>query len=66
MGILDYFWRCYDCFIVSLSWTPSWSVAYPVPYMNQDLINAIYKKWMYYNKFLKYKTDKNWENKGTL
>jgi hypothetical protein len=36
-------------------------VAYPVPYMNQNLRNAIYKKKMYHNKFLKQKTDKNWE-----
>jgi ribosomal protein L32 len=28
------------------------SVAYPVPYMNQNLRNAIYKKKMYNNKFL--------------
>jgi hypothetical protein len=36
-------------------------VAYAVPYMNQDLRNSIYKKRMYHNKFLKHKTDKNWE-----
>jgi hypothetical protein len=36
-------------------------VAYPVPYMNQNLRNVIYKKKMYHNKFLKQKTDKNWE-----
>ena len=36
-------------------------VAYPVPYMNQNLRNAIYKKKMYHHKFLKQKTDKNWE-----
>ena len=35
------------------------SVAYPVPYMNQNLRNGIYKKKMYHNKFLKQKTDKN-------
>jgi len=29
--------------------------------MNQDLRIAIYKKSMYHNKFLKHKTDKNWE-----
>ena len=29
--------------------------------MNQNLRNAIYKKKMYHNKFLKQKTDKNWE-----
>jgi hypothetical protein len=36
-------------------------VAYHVPYMNQNLRNAIYKKRMYHNKFLKHKTDINWE-----
>jgi hypothetical protein len=36
-------------------------ISYPVPYMNQNLRNAIYKKKMYHNKFLKQKTDKNWE-----
>ena len=36
-------------------------VAYPVPYMNQNLRNAIYKKKMYHNKFFKQKTDKSWE-----
>jgi hypothetical protein len=36
-------------------------VAYPVPYMNLNLRNAIYKKKMYHNKFLKQKTVKNWE-----
>jgi hypothetical protein len=29
--------------------------------MNQNLRNVIYKKKMYHNKFLKQKTDKNWE-----
>ena len=36
-------------------------VAYPVLYLNQNLRNAIYKKKMNHNKFLKQKTDKNWE-----
>ena len=36
-------------------------VSYPVPYINQNLRNAIYKKRMYHNTFLKHKTDKNWE-----
>ena len=40
-------------------------VAYPVPYMNQNLRNVIYKKKMYHNKFLKQKTDKNWETQKT-
>ena len=33
----------------------------PAPYMNSNLRNAIYKKRMYHNKFLKNKADANWE-----
>ena len=33
--------------------------------MNQNLRNVIYKKKMYHNKFLKQKTDKNWETQKT-
>ena len=36
-------------------------VVNPAPYMNKELRQAIYKKRMYHNKFIKYKSDKNWE-----
>jgi S-adenosylmethionine synthetase len=32
-----------------------------VPYMNRELRKAIYNKKMYYSKFLKDKSSKNWE-----
>jgi hypothetical protein len=36
-------------------------VVNPAPYMNKELRQAVYKKRMYHNKFIKYKSDKNWE-----
>lgn len=33
-----------------------------LPYMNKNLKKEIYKKKMYYHKYLKCKTSKNWEN----
>jgi hypothetical protein len=36
-------------------------VVNPAPYMNKELRQVIYKKRMYHNKFIKYKSDKNWE-----
>ena len=32
-----------------------------LPYMNRELRKAIYNKKMYYSKFLKDKSSKNWE-----
>ena len=37
------------------------SIVAPAPFMNKDLRSAIYKKRMYHNRFLKNKSDANWE-----
>lgn len=36
-------------------------VVTPAPYMNKNLRNAIYKKRMFHNKYLKNRNDANWE-----
>ena len=37
------------------------SISQPVPFMNKTLRSAVYKKRMTHNKFLKDKSNKNWE-----
>ena len=37
------------------------AVPKPAPFMNKELRKAVYKKRMLHNKFLKRKSDKNWE-----
>jgi hypothetical protein len=36
-------------------------ITHPVPFMNKGLRQEIYKKCTLHNKFLKQKTNKNWE-----
>ena len=37
------------------------SISQPAPFMNKTLRSAVYKKRMTHNKFLKDKSNKNWE-----
>jgi hypothetical protein len=37
------------------------AVPKPAPFMNKELRKAVYKNRMLHNKFLKCKSDKNWE-----
>jgi hypothetical protein len=37
------------------------SISQPAPFMNKTLRSAVYKKQMTHNKFLKDKSNKNWE-----